>query len=102
MNLTYCLLCILIMALATYLPRALPITLFRGQIRSGRLRAFLAFTPYAVLGALTFPDILYSTGDPVSSVVGTITALLLAYKKQSLVVVAVGAILAACLCHLLL
>lgn len=102
MNLTYCLLCIFIMALATYLPRALPITLFRGQIKSAHLRAFLAFTPYAVLGALTFPDILYSAGDPASSAVGTAAALLLAYKKQSLVVVAVGAILAACLCRLLL
>lgn len=102
MNLNYCLLCIFIMALCTYLPRMLPITLFRGQIKSRYLRAFLAFTPYAVLGALTFPSILYAAGDLFSSAVGTAAALLLAYKKQSLVVVAVGAILAACLCQLLL
>lgn len=95
MNINYCLLCILIMALVTYLPRALPVTLFRGQIHSRYIRTFLDYTPYAVLGALTFPDIFSSTGNILSSVTGTAVALLLAYWNRGLVVVAVGAILAA-------
>ncbi len=102
MNLKYCLLCILVMALVTYLPRVLPITLFRGEIRSRYIRTFLDYTPYAVLGALTFPEIFYSTGNTLSSITGTAVALLLAYLKRGLVVVAVGAILAAYLPQLLL
>lgn len=102
MNLKYCLLCILVMALVTYLPRVLPITLFRGEIRSRYIRTFLDYTPYAVLGALTFPEIFYSTGNTLSSITGTAVALLLAYLKRGLVVVAVGAILAAYLTQLLL
>lgn len=102
MNLKYCLLCILVMALVTYLPRVLPITLFRGEIRSRYIRTFLDYTPYAVLGALTFPEIFYSTGNTLSSITGTAVALLLAYLKRGLVIVAVGAILAAYLTQLLL
>lgn len=102
MNLKYCLLCILVMALVTYLPRVLPITLFRGDIRSRHIRTFLNYTPYAVLGALTFPDIFYSTGGLLSAGIGTIVAFILAYMKRGLVVVAVGAILAAYLTQILL
>lgn len=102
MNLKYCLLCIFIMALVTYLPRVLPITLFRGEIRSRYIRTFLDYTPYAVLGALTFPEIFYSTGNTISSITGTVVALLLAYLKRGLVTVAIGAILAAYLTQLLL
>ncbi len=101
MNLKYCLLCILVMALVTYVPRVLPITLFRGEIRSRYIRTFLDYTPYAVLGALTFPEIFYSTGNTLSSITGTAVALLLAYLKRGLVVVAIGAILAAYLTQLL-
>lgn len=102
MNLNYCLFCILVMALVTYLPRVLPITLFRGQIRSRYIRTFLDYTPYAVLGALTFPEIFYSTGTMISSITGTAVAFLLAYLKRGLVVVAVGAILAAYVTQLFL
>lgn len=89
------------MALVTYVPRVLPITLFRGEIRSRYIRTFLDYTPYAVLGALTFPEIFYSTGNTLSSITGTAVALLLAYLKRGLVVVAIGAILAAYLTQLL-
>lgn len=102
MNLTYYLSSIFIMALVTYLPRVLPVTLFRGQIRSRYIRTFLDYTPYAVLGALTFPDIFDSTGTIFSSIAGTAVAFLLAYMKRGLVSVAIGAILAAYLCQLLI
>ena len=48
------LICVALMALVTYLPRVLPVTLFRRPIRSRFIRSFLDYTPYAVLGALTF------------------------------------------------
>ncbi len=94
MSLKYCLTAILIMALVTYLPRVLPITIFRGRIRSRYIRTFLDYTPYAVLGALTFPEIFYYTGNVLSAVAGTLVALILAYFKRGLVIVALAAILA--------
>ena len=47
----------------TYLIRMLPMTVFRKEIKSRFVRSFLAYIPYAVLGAMTFPDVFYSTGD---------------------------------------
>ena len=85
---------VLIMALVTYVPRVLPVTIFRKPIKSQFIKDFLEYMPYAVLGALTFPEIFYSTGDFTSALVGTLVALLLAYLNKGLVVVAVAAICA--------
>ena len=93
MNLKSAFLAILLMALVTYLPRVLPIVIFRKEIKSIYIKSFLQYVPYAVLGALTFPDIFYSTGTLATAICGTLVALILAYKKRSLVVVALGAIL---------
>ena len=59
------LICIFIMALVTYVPRVVPLTVFRKQIKSRYIRSFLDYTPYAVLGAMTFPDVFTSTGSQV-------------------------------------
>ncbi|MEE1086069.1 MAG: AzlD domain-containing protein [Schaedlerella sp.] len=85
---------ILIMALVTYVPRVLPVTIFRKPIKSQFIKDFLEYMPYAVLGALTFPEIFYSTGDFTSALIGTLVALLLAYFNKGLVVVAIAAICA--------
>jgi branched-subunit amino acid transport protein len=91
---------VLIMALVTYLPRMLPLAIFRKEIKSRYIKSFLSYVPFAVLGALTFPDILYSTGTLATAACGTIAALILAYREKSLVVVALGAILTVYLCSL--
>ena len=62
MNLTRVVICVILMALVTYIPRVLPVTIFRKEIKSRFIRSFLDYTPYAVLGALTFPDVFFSTG----------------------------------------
>lgn len=80
--------CIFIMALVTYIPRVVPLTVFRKQIKSKFVRSFLDYTPYAVLGAMTFPDVFASTGNIYSAVVGTAAALLLSFRRKSLVTVA--------------
>ena len=54
---------LLVMAGVTYLIRMLPLTVFRREIRSPFLRSFLYYVPYAVLGAMTVPDIFYATGN---------------------------------------
>lgn len=102
MNLKYCLIAIFVMALVTYIPRVIPITIFRKPIQSKYVRTFLDYTPYAVLGALTFPDIFTSTGVFISSLIGTAVALILSYLNRGLVVVAIGAILAAYITQLFL
>ena len=92
----------LIMAGVTYALRMLPITLFRKQIKSKYIRSFLDYTPYAVLGAITFPDILYATGNYISAVCGMAIALILGYFRKSLVVVAIAAIAAVFIAELVI
>ena len=89
----YKLYCVLLMALVTYLPRMLPIAIFRKKINSRFIQSFLRYVPFAVLSALTIPDIFTSTGNYGTATCGTLVAILLAYLEQNLVVVASGAIL---------
>ncbi len=77
-----------IMALVSYIPRALPIAIFSRPIKSRFIRSFLYYVPYAVLSSLTFPGIFFSTGSVPAAAVGTVTALVLAFFERSLVVVA--------------
>lgn len=83
---------ILIMALVTYVIRAIPIVFLNKKIESKWIRSFLEFTPYAVLGAMTFPNIIYSTGNITAAIIGFIIAIILAYMEKSLVTVALSAV----------
>lgn len=82
---------IAIMAVVTYLIRSLPLIIFRKKIESQFFQSFLHYVPYAVLGAMTFPAALYSTGDMLSAVCSTAAAILLALKSKPLIVVALAA-----------
>ncbi len=82
---------IAVMAVVTYLIRMVPFTLFRKEITSPFFRSFLAYVPYAVLGAMTFPSIFYATTSFPSAVAGTVVALGLAFFRRSLLTVALGA-----------
>lgn len=84
---------VIVMAVVTYIPRVFPLVIFRRPINNVYIRSFLYYVPYAVLSALTFPSIFWSTGSVVTAVAGTLVALFLAYLEQSLVVVAIAAIL---------
>ncbi len=84
---------IFLMALFTYIPRALPVAVFRKEITSKYIKSFLHYVPFAVLASLTFPEVFYSTRDVITAFAGTMIALLLAYCNKSLVIVAAGAIL---------
>ena len=88
---------IAVMAIVTYLIRMLPFTLFRKKIESRFIRSFLYYIPYAVLSAMTIPAIFYATGNMVTSVVGAVVALVLAYLRLPLIVVALAASAAALL-----
>ena len=86
---------ILVMAGVTYLIRMLPLTLFRRKIKSKFFKSVLYYIPYAVLSAMTFPAIFYSTGNTVTAAVGTVVAVVLAYFKLPLIVVSLAACAAA-------
>lgn len=82
---------IAVMAGVTYLIRMLPFTLFRREIKSKFFKSVLYYIPYAVLSAMTFPAIFYSTDSMISASVGTVIAVVLAYFKVPLVIVALAA-----------
>ena len=85
---------VLLMALVTYLPRLIPMTLLRGRKLSPGLQNFLKCVPFAVLGALIFPEILYSTTSVSSAAVGLAVALALSLLRLNVVLVVLGSILA--------
>ena len=57
---------LLVMFGVTYLIRVLPFVAFHKKIENRYVRSFLAYIPYTVLGAMTFPAVLYATGSPVT------------------------------------
>ena len=82
---------IAVMAGVTYLVRMIPFTLFRRQIKSRYIRSVLYYLPYAVLSAMTIPAIFYSTGNLTTAAVGTAVAVILAFFRMPLIVVALAA-----------
>ena len=82
---------IAVMAIATYIPRILPLALFRRRIENVYIQSFLTYMPYGVLAAMVFPEVLYSTANLISALCGTAAALILAYRKLGLLPVALGA-----------
>ena len=81
---------ILVMAVTTYLVRAIPLTLLKKPIRSRFVRSFLHYVPVACLTAMTFPAILYATDHIVSGAAGLLVGVVLAFKIKSLIVVALA------------
>lgn len=80
-----------VMALVTYLIRAVPFAMFNKKIKSKFVRSFLEYVPFAVLAAMTIPDIFFATDMLLSAVVALIVAVILAYREKSLLTVAVFA-----------
>ncbi|MCT4686895.1 AzlD domain-containing protein [Vallitalea sp.] len=93
---------VIVMAFVTYIPRVAPLVIFKHKIKSRFIRSFLSYVPYAVLGAMTFPSILYSTQHLYSAIAGLIIALVVAYFDKSLIKVAVSAILTVYIFELLI
>ena len=82
---------LILMAGVTYLIRAIPFAFFTKKIENRYIKSFLYYIPYAVLSAMTFPAILYSTGDKITAILGTLVALVLAFFNFSLTTVAMSA-----------
>ena len=93
---------LLVCAGVTYLIRMLPLVFFDRKIENRFIRSFLHYIPYTVLTAMTFPAIFFSTENFLSALVGTLAALVLAYFKRGLLIVAIGASSAVLLCEALM
>ncbi len=81
---------LLIIALTTYLIRAIPFSLVTKKVKNKYIKSFLFYIPYTVLAAMTLPSALYVTGSIYSAIAGLAVALLVAIKKSNLTLVAVA------------
>lgn len=95
----YQILAVVIMALVTYIPRAIPIAFIHKKITNVWFKSFLHYIPYAVLAALTFPAIfecLKASGNEEAALylalIGTGVAVVLSYFKMPLYVVALACV----------
>ena len=79
----------MIMAVSTYLIRAIPFVAVKEKIKSRLINSFLYYIPYAVLAAMTIPSIFYAPSNMVAAVVAVVMAVIFALKNKSLMVVAV-------------
>ncbi len=89
----YSIICILIMIIVTYIPRALPICFIHKKIENVYIKSFLYYVPYAVLSSLTFPFIFYFMENIWIALIGTATAIILSLLNQKLIVVALVSVL---------
>ena len=78
-----------VMAIVTYLIRAIPLVLVKHKIKNKFFNSFLYYIPYTVLAAMTIPAIF--TASLISAIAGLVVAVILAYQRKSLIVVAIGA-----------
>jgi len=90
---------ILVMALVTYLIRAIPIAVLRKDIKSRFLRSFLHYVPYVTLSVMAMPSILEATGDGMLGLIGFVVALISSYISGSLVLTALSSCLSVYICH---
>lgn len=77
-----------VMFAVTYLIRVLPLTIIRGKIKNRYIRSFLAYIPYTVLGAMTFPAIFYAVDNFAAAAAGAAAALIAAFSGRGLCTVA--------------
>ena len=76
---------LLVMAIVTYLIRAIPLVLVKHKIKNKFFNSFLYYIPYTVLAAMTIPAIFTATGNLISAIAGLAVAIVLAYQRKSLI-----------------
>lgn len=81
------------MGIVTYLPRMIPLVVFQNIKLPNFLQDVLKNVPYATLGALIFPGILFIQDDISFGLIGAAVAFILAYLGANVIVVVIGSIL---------
>lgn len=81
------------MGLVTYIPRMMPFVLFKGKELPPFIQGVLKNVPYATLGALIFPAIIFIQKDDIwYGVLGAAAAFIAAYIGANVIVVVLGSI----------
>lgn len=78
---------IVLMMLVTYIPRLLPMYFFNTEKISSSMRRFLAYIPYAALGALILPGGIQAiNGKPELSAISILIAAVIAWFNSNIIV----------------
>lgn len=81
------------MSLVTMIPRIIPAFIVEKMVFKDWINKWLAAIPYAALGAMIFPGILYvKENEPMIGIIGGIVAIGLAFLGLNVMFVVVGAI----------
>ena len=84
---------ILGMAIVTYIPRAFPLTFLEGRELPPLVSGVLRNIPFAVLGALIFPAILFVQEDNLLfGFIGAVAAFAFAFAGANVIIVVMGSI----------
>ncbi len=79
---------IAVMAVVTYVVRAIPMTLLRKPIRSVFLQSFLYYVPYVTLAVMTVPAIVEATQSPIAGIAALLVGIIAAWLGAGLLPVA--------------
>ncbi|MBR5502346.1 MAG: AzlD domain-containing protein [Oscillospiraceae bacterium] len=82
---------IAVMALTTYLVRALPLALFRKKVENRFVKGLLYYLPYAILAAMTVPAMFFAAGSVKVGAAAFAAAFAAALAGKSLIAVALAA-----------
>ncbi|UOE93216.1 AzlD domain-containing protein [Alkalihalobacillus sp. LMS39] len=80
------------MAIVTYIPRLLPLILLDAKKIPPFVQAVLRNVPYAALGALIFPGVLFIHESIWFGIIGAIVAIVIAYLGANLIIVVISSI----------
>jgi branched-subunit amino acid transport protein len=82
------------MGLVTYIPRMLPLVMFHTNNLHPRLQGILKNVPFAILGALIFPNVLNINPDSYFyGVIGAAAAFIAAWLNLNVILVVLSSIL---------
>ncbi|MGG1676636.1 AzlD domain-containing protein [Neobacillus sp. NRS-1170] len=81
------------MGMVTYIPRMLPFVLFKGKELPPYIQGVLKNVPYATLGALIFPAIIFIQKDDIwYGILGAAAAFIAAFLGANVMFVVLGSI----------
>ncbi|MDR2073942.1 MAG: AzlD domain-containing protein [Oscillospiraceae bacterium] len=90
MNFQFLIWAILAMALVGYSIKAIPLAVFKKEIKNKFLSSFLHYIMYAVLTSMVVPEVIRSTSSPISALFGVVVAVVLGLVGQGLLVISLA------------
>lgn len=95
MNLKFALIAAAIMFAVTVIPRVIPIAFFTKRVKNKYVQSFFYYMPSAIISAMVFPSIFFSTGSVATAAVGTAVSIVMSFfRKVPFFLVAIVSVLA--------